>query len=77
MYADNTVIFIHGKNAEEVANKLTDVLATIISCLNQCHLKLNVSKTACMLFFKGHSVDIKGILLFQERDYRLFQNINI
>ncbi len=27
MYADNTVIFTHGKNAEEVANKLTDVLA--------------------------------------------------
>ncbi len=57
MYADDTVIFTHGKNAEEVANKLTDVLAKIISLLNQCHLKLNVSKTACMFFSKGHSVD--------------------
>ncbi len=56
MYADDTVIFMYGKNAEEVANKLTDVLAKIISCLNQCYLKLNVLKTACMFFSKWHSV---------------------
>ncbi len=31
LYADDTVIFTNGKNAEEVANKLTDVLAKIIS----------------------------------------------
>ncbi len=70
--SDDTVIFMHGKNAEEVANKLTDVLAKIISWLNQCYLTLNVSKSACMFFSKGHSVDIKQDFSFRERDYRLF-----
>ncbi len=58
MYADDTVIFMHDKNAEEVVNK-TDVLVKVISWLSQCYLKLNLTKTACMFFSKGHSVDIK------------------
>ncbi len=59
LYADDTVIFTNGKNAEEVANKLTDVLAKIISWLNQCYLKLNLSKTVYMLFPEGNSFAIK------------------
>ncbi len=50
MYADDTVMFAHDKNAEEVANKLTDVLAKIIFCLNQCYLKLNVKNNVYVLF---------------------------
>ncbi len=75
MYADETVIFTHGKNAEEVANKLTDVLAKVISWLNQCYLKLNVPKTSCMFFSIEHRVDIKQNIFISE-DYWLFRNIN-
>ncbi len=50
MYADDTVMFAHDKNAEEVANKLTDVLAKIIFCLNQCYLKWNVKNSVYVLF---------------------------
>jgi len=31
MYADNTVIFTHGKIAEEIAKKLTDVMVKVTS----------------------------------------------
>ncbi|XDV34363.1 hypothetical protein PO909_004527, partial [Leuciscus waleckii] len=45
MYADDTVIFTHGKTAAEVAIKLTDELVKVTSWLNHCCLQLNVSKT--------------------------------
>lgn len=68
LYSDDTVIFTHGENDEDVANKLTDVLAKIISWLNQCYRKINASKTASMLFSKGHSADIKqDIFILGER----------
>lgn len=35
MYADDTVIFTHDKNAEEVAKKLTDFMVKVTSWLNQ------------------------------------------
>jgi len=57
MYADDTVIFTHGKTATEVAIKLTDVLVKVTSWLNQCCLQLNVSKTVCMFFSKGSHID--------------------
>ncbi len=55
-------LYIGGKNVEVVAHKLTDVLEKIISWLNQCHLKLNVSKTVSQsvgvpsLATRGHSL---------------------
>lgn len=63
MYADDTVIFTHGKTAEEVAMKLTDVMLKVTSWLNQCCLQLNVSKTVYMFFSKGHSVDVEQDIL--------------
>lgn len=57
MYADDTVIFTHGKTAAEVAIKLTDVLVKVTSWLNHCCLQLNVSKTVCMFLSKSSRID--------------------
>ncbi len=46
------------KNAEEVVNK-TDVLVKVSILAQSVLSEINVSKTACMFFSKGHSVDIK------------------
>jgi len=59
MYADDTVIFTHCKNAEEIAKKLTDVMVKVTSWLNQNSLRLNVAKTVCMFLSKGHRSDKK------------------
>lgn len=52
LYADDTVIYVPGKTAEDVMNKLTDTMSRVTSWLNHNCLQLNVSKTVCMLFSK-------------------------
>ena len=45
MYADDTVLYVHGLSK-------TDAMVRITAWLNQCCLQLNVSKTVGMFFFK-------------------------
>lgn len=52
MYADDTVLYVHGLTKTEVAVKLTNAMVKITAWLNQCCLQLNVSKTVCMFFSK-------------------------
>ena len=50
MYADDTVIFVHGSNAAQVADQLTNSMKHITAWLKQNCLQLNVSKTVSMFF---------------------------
>lgn len=52
MYADDTVLYIHGPSKTVVATKLTNAMVKISESLNQCSLQLNVSKTVGMFFTK-------------------------
>ena len=52
MYADDTVLYVHGLTKTEVAAKLTNAMVKITAWLNQCCLQLNVSKTVAMFFSK-------------------------
>ena len=52
MYADDSVIFMHGNSTARVADQLTDSLQHIKKWLNQNCLQLNVSKSVCMFFSK-------------------------
>ena len=52
MYADDTVLYVHGLTKTEVAAKLTKAMLKITAWLNQCCLQLNVSKTVGMFFSK-------------------------
>jgi len=54
MYADDTVIYTHGKNIKQVSEKLTQSMAHVAEWLNQSCLKLNVNKTVSMYFSKSN-----------------------
>lgn len=50
MYADDTVLYTHGKNATEVALKLTNVMHKVVEWLHNSCLTLNTEKTVTMFF---------------------------
>lgn len=52
MYADDTVIFTHGKDAETVAAKLTATMEKIAEWLSQSCLTLNTEKNSFYVLLK-------------------------
>ena len=50
MYADDTVLFTHGKDPEQVATKLTLTMQKVTKWLNNSCLTLNTEKTITMFF---------------------------
>lgn len=50
MYADDTVLYVHDKDKQQAANKLTAALVYISDWLSNSCLQLNVNKTVCMFF---------------------------
>ncbi len=52
MYADDAVIFIHGKDAKTIATNLTNALTKVQNWLSQTCLILNTKKTVVMMFTK-------------------------
>ena len=50
MYADDTVVYTHGKDAEQVASKLSSTLHKVAQWLNDSCLTLNTNKTVTMYF---------------------------
>jgi len=52
MYADDTVLYTHGRSAIEVAKKLTNVMSKVSDWLYDSCLTLNVRKTVTMFFYK-------------------------
>ena len=52
MYADDTVLYVHGKTRLEVAQKLTEAMTSVSSWLADSCVHLNTSKTVCMYFSK-------------------------
>ena len=52
MYAEDTVIFVKGKDHSDAASQLTKVMVNVSNWLNNCHLQLHSSKTVAMFFAK-------------------------
>lgn len=68
MYADDTVVYVHGKTNEQVAQKLDVAMSKISDWLTQCCLTLNVQKTACMHFkIKRKEENLPDILVCGEK----------
>ena len=67
MYADDTVLYVHGLTKTEVAAKLTNAMVKITAWLNQCCLQLNVSKTVGMFFSKTNDKMKTQMFLCQEK----------
>uniref|UniRef100_A0A8C6S602 Reverse transcriptase domain-containing protein n=1 Tax=Neogobius melanostomus TaxID=47308 RepID=A0A8C6S602_9GOBI len=55
MYADDTVIYVHGKDKEEVAKKLSKTMEFVSQWLYNSCLHLNLKKTECIFFTKRKS----------------------
>uniref|UniRef100_A0A8C8E3R6 Reverse transcriptase domain-containing protein n=1 Tax=Oryzias sinensis TaxID=183150 RepID=A0A8C8E3R6_9TELE len=53
MYADDTVVYAHGSNSSQVAEKLTNAMVNITAWLKYSCLQLNTSKTVAMFFTKS------------------------
>ena len=51
MYADDTVLYVHAKNKQQAAHKLTAAMVHVSNWLDNSCLHLNTSKTVCMFFF--------------------------
>lgn len=64
MYADDAVLFIHGKNTEETSSVLTSAMTKVQDWLSNSCLMLNTKKTVCMTFSK-RPVNVKqsGVFL--------------
>ncbi len=52
MYADDTVVYVHGSNVSQVAEKITNSMVNITAWLKHSCLQLNTSKTVAMFFTK-------------------------
>lgn len=50
MYADDTVLYTHGRSATDVAEKLSSVMSKVNHWLHDSCLTLNVEKTVTMFF---------------------------
>ena len=50
MYADDTLLYTHGKNASDVASKLTKEMENVAKWLIDSNHTLNVGKTVTMYF---------------------------
>lgn len=50
MYADDTVLYTHGRSATDVAKKLSSVMSKVSHWLHDSCLTLNVEKTVTMFF---------------------------
>jgi len=65
---DDTVIYVHDKTNEQVAQKLSIVMTKISDWLTQCCLTLNVQKTASMYFKIKKKEEIQpGVLVNGEQ----------
>ncbi len=56
MYADDVVIYVHGRDKEQVAIKLSLVMDKISNWLKSSCLTLNIEKTVGMYFVKSNKV---------------------
>ncbi|KAK0138886.1 RNA-directed DNA polymerase from mobile element jockey [Merluccius polli] len=56
MYADDTVIFVKGKDHSDAAAQLTRAMVKISDWLHNCCLQLNNTKTVAMFFAKTNKV---------------------
>ena len=52
LYADDAVIYVHAKNTEQAAHKLTAAMDSVSEYLERSQLVLNLTKTVCMFFSK-------------------------
>jgi hypothetical protein len=52
MYADDTVLYVHAKNKQQAATKLSEALVYVSDWLKVSDLYLNINKTVCMFFSK-------------------------
>ena len=67
MYADDTTLSVSGKNAQDISNKLTCDLESIVKWLNVNDLVLNTDKTHIMLIGTAgrlRTVDDKDFAVF-------------
>lgn len=55
MYADDTVLYVHAKNKQQAASKLTAALVHVSEWLRNSCLHLNINKTVCMFFTQKHA----------------------
>jgi len=61
LFADDTLVYISGKNVQEVVDKLNEDLSRVNSWLNVNKLKLNVHKTKYMILNNGKNSDLDNV----------------
>lgn len=56
MYADDTVLFVHGRSKDTGAAQLIKTMSRVTAWLQECCLQLIISKTVDMHFTKTNRV---------------------
>ena len=73
MFADDTNLFITGKNLDEIKIQLNEKLKTISVWFQTNLLSLNVSKTSYIIFTKGVVSSITDLFIDDAKIDRVFE----
>ena len=76
LFSDDSNLFQHGKNLEDIIMKINSELTEIAEWLKVNKLTLNINKTLCMLFSKKHnhadiSIKLEGKLINRVSETKL------
>lgn len=63
LFADDTLIYISGKNVQDAVNKLNEDLSRVNAWLNVNKLKLNIDKTKFMVINSRKNSDLDNICI--------------
>ena len=61
LYADDTNIFLNGKDINELINMMSKELQNYVEWLNVNKLSLNVKKTQFMVFFSSRNLSLLSV----------------
>lgn len=72
LFADDTLLYITGKDMNEIANKMNSELKSVVNWLDSNKLKLNVQKTKCMLINSRSRLNDVEVFINDEKIERVY-----
>lgn len=75
IYADDTVLYVHHKDPEQVAAKLTFTMQKVVNWLNSSHLTLNRETPTCTSRINVNKV-FSQIFMLKQKSQKMLTSLN-